>query len=218
MRIQIQLRIVADDNSVISEGEILHLDKGDDRLEVIGLSFDDAKAVLAGIQGGVVTAQAASFLARHRSCDLCGSLLLSKGPGRSRFRTDFGTIALNSTRFHHCSCQPGTAKTFSPLNLLLTERTAPELLYLETRWASLVSYGMTADLLKDVLPIGGTADASTIRRHLHKVAARHEADLSGEQPVEHCHMNIRRNALATQYVSTSPSVLSGVTLNMPLHA
>jgi hypothetical protein len=59
---------------------------------------------------------------------------------------------------------------------------APELLYLETRWASLMSYGMTAELLKDVLPIGGTADASTIRRHLHKVAARHEADLSGEQP------------------------------------
>ena len=64
MRIEIQLRIVADDNSVISEGEILHLDKGDDRLEVIGLSFDEAKAALAGIQGRVVSAQAASFLAR----------------------------------------------------------------------------------------------------------------------------------------------------------
>jgi hypothetical protein len=37
MRIEIQLRIVADDNSVISEGKILHFDKGDDRLEVIGL-------------------------------------------------------------------------------------------------------------------------------------------------------------------------------------
>jgi hypothetical protein len=182
MRIQIQLRIIADDNNVISEGEILHLDKGDDRLEVIGLSFDEAKAALVGIQGGVVTAQAASFLARHRSCDLCGSPLLSKGPGRTRFRTAFGTIALPSPRFHRCRCQPGAAKTFSPLNLLLTERIAPELLYLETRWASLVSYGMTADLLKDVLPIGSTADASTIRRHLHKVATRHEADLSGEQP------------------------------------
>src|ERR671920_604430 len=181
MRIEIQLRIVADDNSVISEGEILHLDKGDDRLEVIGLSFDEAKAALAGIQGGVVTAQAASFLARHRCCDLCGSLLLSKGPGRTRFRTAFGTIALSSPRFHHCPCQPGVAKTFSPLNLLLTERMAPELLYLETRWASLVSYGMTAELLKDVLPIGGTADASTIRRHLHKVAGRHDADLSDKQ-------------------------------------
>jgi hypothetical protein len=76
MRIEIQLRIVADDNSVISDGEIVHFDKSDDQLEVIGLSFDEAKAALASIQGG--TAQAASFLARHRSCDLCGSLLLSK--------------------------------------------------------------------------------------------------------------------------------------------
>jgi hypothetical protein len=182
MRIQIQLRIVGDDSSVISEGEILHLDKGDDRLEVVGLAFDEAKAILAGIQGGVVTAQAASFLARHRCCDLCGSPLLSKGPGRTRFRTAFGTIALSSPRFHHCPCQPGAAKTFSPLNLLLTERMAPELLYLETRWASLVSDGMTAELLKDVLPIGGTADASAIRRHLHKVAGRHDADLGDEQP------------------------------------
>ena len=56
MRIEIQLRIVADDDSVISEGEILHLDKGDDRLEGIGLSFDEAKAALVGIQGGMVTA------------------------------------------------------------------------------------------------------------------------------------------------------------------
>src|SRR5687767_7566777 len=182
MRIEIQLRIVADDDRVISEGEILHFDKGDDRLEVIGLSFDEAKAALASIQGGVVTAQAASFLARHRSCDLCGSRLLSKGPGRTRFDTAFATIALSSSRYHCCRCQPGAARTFSPLSLLLTEHMAPELLYLETRWASLVSYGMTAELLKDVLPIGSTADASTIRRHLHKVAARHDADLGDEQP------------------------------------
>ena len=181
MRIQIQLRIVGDDNSVISESEILQFDKGDDRLEVIGLSFDEAKAALVGIQGGVVTAQAASFLARHRSCDRCGSLLLSKGPGQTRFRTAFGTIALPSPRFHCCRCQPGAGQDLRPLNLHLTERIAPELLYLETRWASLLSYGMTVDLLKDVLPIGSTADTSTIRRHLHKVAARHEADLSGEQ-------------------------------------
>src|SRR3954467_6335082 len=128
MRIQIQLRIIADDDSVISEGEILHFDKGDDRLEVIGLSFDEAKAALAGIQAGVVTAQAASFLARRRSCDLCGSLLLSKGRCRIQFRTAFGTIALVSPRFHRCPCQPSVPKSFSPLTRLLTERIAPELL------------------------------------------------------------------------------------------
>ena len=110
MRIEIQLRIVGDDNSLISADEVLHFDKSDDRVEVIGLSFGDAKAVLAAIQERVVTAQAASFLARHRSCDLCGSPLLSKGPGRTRFRTAFGTIVLSSPRFHHCPCQPGAAR------------------------------------------------------------------------------------------------------------
>lgn len=35
-------------DSVISKGKILHFDKGDDRLEVIGLSFDEAKAALVG--------------------------------------------------------------------------------------------------------------------------------------------------------------------------
>src|SRR4051812_11983946 len=76
---------------------------------------------------------------------------------------------------------PTASKTFSPLGELFTERTAPELLYLETRWASLFPFGLTAQLLNEVLPIGSTANACTIRRHLHKVAARHDADLGGEQ-------------------------------------
>ena len=183
MRIEIQLRIVGDDNSVISADEVLHFDKSDDRVEAIGLSFGDAKAVLAAIQERVVTAQAASFLARHRCCNRCGRALLSKGPGRIQFRTAFGIIPLNSPRFYRCRCQPSASKTFSPLGELFTEHTAPELLYLETKWASLVSFGLTAQLLKEVLPVGSTANAGTIRRHLHKVAARHEADLGSEQPV-----------------------------------
>jgi hypothetical protein len=183
MRIEIQLRIVGDDNSVISADEVLHFDKSDDRVEAIGLSFGDAKAVLATIQERVVTAQAASFLARHRCCNRCGRALLSKGPGRIQFRTAFGTIPLNSPRFYRCRCQPSASKTFGPLSELFTEHTAPELVYLETKWASLLSYGMTAQLLKEVLPVGSTANACTIRRHLHRIAARHEADLGSEQPV-----------------------------------
>jgi hypothetical protein len=97
-----------------------------------------------------------------------------------------------SPRFSHCPCRPATAKTFSPLTLLFTERTAPELLYLETRSASLISYGMTTDLLTDILPSGGTVDASTIRRHLHKVAARHEADLGSRATSRQCGQSGRR--------------------------
>ena len=81
---------------MISADEVLHLDKGDDRLEAIGLSLSEAKAVLVGLQERVVTAQAASFLARHRCCNRCGRALLSKGSGRIQFRTAFGTIPLVS--------------------------------------------------------------------------------------------------------------------------
>src|SRR4051794_6481130 len=40
MRIEIQLRIVGDDDSVISVDKVLHLDKSDDRLEAVGLSLN----------------------------------------------------------------------------------------------------------------------------------------------------------------------------------
>jgi hypothetical protein len=182
MRVQIQLRIVTDDDTVLSEDVIACFDKGDDQLEEIGLSLEQAKAVLAGAQVSLVAAQAASFLTRHRDCQHCGRHLQSKGRCRLLFRTAFGTIPLVSPRVHRCACQPAGSKTLSPLTALFTEHTAPELLYLETRWASLMSFGLTAGLLKDVLPVDVRTNAATIRNHLHKVALRQEAELGDERP------------------------------------
>ena len=41
---------------------------------------------------------------------------------------------------------------------------------------------MTAALLKDVLPVAGTTNPETVRQHLHKVAARQDADLGTSEP------------------------------------
>jgi hypothetical protein len=70
---------------------------------------------------------------------------------------------------------------FRPLNLLLTEPTAPELLFMETKWASLVSYGLTAQALKDFLPMDATLNATTIQHHALVVAQRCEDELGDEQ-------------------------------------
>jgi hypothetical protein len=94
----------------------------------------------------------------------------------------FGNVTLSSPRFYRCGCQPGNSRTFSPLTELFTERTAPELLYLESRWASLISFGMTAALLRDVLPVAGTTNPETVRQHLYRVANRHDADIGTSQP------------------------------------
>jgi hypothetical protein len=75
-------------------------------------------------------------------------------------------------------------KSFSPLAAALPDRALPERLYLESKWASLVSYGVTARLLEDVLPLDGHVNANGIRRHTHRVARRCEGDLLAEQDTE----------------------------------
>ena len=71
--------------------------------------------------------------------------------------------------------------TFRPLNTLLTEPVAPELLFMETKWASLVSYGLTAQALKDFLPVDATLNAATIQHHALAVAQRCEDEPGEEQ-------------------------------------
>jgi hypothetical protein len=182
MRFEIQLRVVADDGRLIQDHEALVLDKADTRLEAIGLSLAEGKTLLHRLQQRIVAAQAGSFVDRCRRCSECGCPLRSKGRGTLLFRSAFGDVPVASPRFHRCTCRAANSKTFSPLTRLFTEHTAPELLYLESKWASLVSYGLTVDLLKEVLPMRATTNAETIRRHLHQVAARTDAELGDEQP------------------------------------
>ena len=82
---------------------------------------------------------------------------------------------------HHCVCRPHETKTFSPLAELLPDHTLPELLFLETKWASLMSYGMTSKLLQDVLPIEEPVNTFTIRQRAADVAERLEQELGDEQ-------------------------------------
>src|SRR6186997_478039 len=180
VHVHLQLRIVGDDGTIFTDSEILRLEKSDHQLEAVGLSIGESKTLQRCLQQHIVTAQAAAFVSRHRCCPACGRQLCSKGKYPIVFRTVFGNVTLSSPRFHRCGCHPADSQTFSPLTELFTEHTAPELLYLETRWGSLVSFGLTAALLKDVLPVAGTTNPETVRQHLHKVAARHEADLGGE--------------------------------------
>ena len=76
----------------------------------------------------------------------------------------------------HCHCQPRRTATFSPLTSLLTEHTSPELLFMETKWSSLVSYGMSVKALRDFLPVDEKLNPDTVRNDTLKVAQRCEAD------------------------------------------
>jgi hypothetical protein len=58
----------------------------------------------------------------------------------------------------------------SPLVKLLPEHSAPELVYLESKWSSLVSYGLTVKALRDFSPIDARLSATSVRRNTLRVA------------------------------------------------
>jgi len=97
------------------------------------------------------------------------------------YRTVFGKLTLPSPRWYTCRCQTTEPRSFSPLAELLQEHTAPELLYLEAKFAALMSYGVTVDVLGEILPIGAQLNATTVQRHLLRVAERVEQELGEEQ-------------------------------------
>ncbi len=147
----------------------------------LGLNVAEAKSLLGTIQATLVTAQATAWTKQHRRCEECGTQLHHKGHHDIVVRTLFGKMSVRSPRFHHCTCD-GTARgSFSPLAELLRERHTPELEYLQTKWASLMSYGMTLGLLRDVLPISEDLSTTAIRRSVERAAQRLDNELGDER-------------------------------------
>jgi hypothetical protein len=63
----------------------------------------------------------------------------------------------------------------------LNGRASPEMLYLETKWASLIPFARTTDLLKEVLPVANSVNPETVRNHLQLTAERIEQELGEER-------------------------------------
>jgi hypothetical protein len=181
MRFKVQLVVCAEDGQEDTVHEMTVLDKACQRIEHLGLTLAEAKQLLTTLQHHLVEQQACAFVEAHTQCADCGKALGVKGHDTRNLRTLFGTVTLTSPRLYHCRCQLRQTTTFRPLNALLTDAVAPELLFMETKWASLVSYGLTAQALKDFLPVDATLNATTVQNHTLAVAQRCENELGEEQ-------------------------------------
>jgi len=181
MKIKIQITVESDDGQLNVAQEVGHLDRGTLRPETLGLTLAEARSILAGIEQTVVEQQAAEFMAQQRTCSHCGHERPCKGRHHIVFRTPFGKLRLESSRLYDCQCESDGRTSFSPLAELLQERSSPELVYLETKFAALVSYGLTVELLKEVLPISQELSTTAIRQRVRRTAQRLEDELGEEQ-------------------------------------
>lgn len=145
----------------------------------LGLTLQEEKDISYGIQQAMTSMQVKDFIKEQRTCSECGKKRTIDGYHHLNYRTLFGKLILKSPRLNECICKTSKRISFSPLPLLLTERTSPELSYLEAKWSSLMSYGMTVKLLEEVLPIN--IGVSSVFNNAHKVANRLEQELGKEQ-------------------------------------
>src|SRR5262244_2335203 len=181
MRVKLQLVMCSDEGQEETVTDVITLDKNHRCIEHLGLTLEEAKQLLSTLQRHLLQHQVDAFLDTCFTCAACGALLKMKAHASRSFRTLFGTFTLDSPRLEHCDCTRHKTSSFRPLSALLPESVAPELLYMEAKWSSLVSYGMSLDALKDFLPLEVTLDVKTVRYDTLKVAKRLEAELDEEQ-------------------------------------
>ena len=186
MKIKVQVVIEHDnETSETIVEEIGCLERGMPSLETLGLTLAEGKNILARLQEQVVKQQVRKHVQQFQVCEHCQQSRRRNGRQQITYRTLFGMLKLSGQRYYHCSCQPQENKSFSPIASLVTERTAPEFRYLQAKWASLMSYGLTVKLLEEVLPL--SANTAATFRSTHAVAEKLESELGEEQ-----HMFIER--------------------------
>ena len=179
MQVKVQVITLSDDGEE-SLQEVACVERDELTPASLGLAIADSKAILQGIQTVVVEWQMHEYLNSQRHCSQCGKLRHRKGSHHIVFRTVLATCRWKVPVSLIVPVSP-MRPSFSPLAELLPEHTTPELLYLETKWASLSSYGISVKLLQDVLPFDEPLEAVTIRNHVCTLAERLEDELGDEQ-------------------------------------
>lgn len=183
MKFKVQLVIESESGDIQSTQEVAQIEKGNLQPENLGLTLAQAKELLLQTQRSIASQQIAQYQKQQELCSHCDQKLRHKDKRTIIYRTPFGKLQLQSQRLFHCSCTEQSTRTFNPLAKLLKERTSPELLYLESKFASLMSYGLSSKLLQEVLPIEGKINPTSIRNNLHALGKQLESELPEEAGV-----------------------------------
>ena len=159
------------------ETQVLVLSREELTPDTLGLHLGEAHELLGAIQEALVNAQVTRALDQHRHCPECGTAFRRKDIKKIQLTTLCGVVVVDSPRYRSCPCRARDSATFSPLSAALTEHTTPETVYMQARFAAVMSYGQAAALLGEVFPLGRTLHAAGVREQTHRVAARVDNEL-----------------------------------------
>ena len=188
MKFKLQLVCEIAENEAISTEDIFAFEKEFDSFESIGMSLAESKDMLKSLQQNIIEKQLGAFIKRKGL-----QKLRKKGSYVVKLKTLFGDISFKSPRYY--SPESAEQKTYSPLKELLPQHTTPELLFIETKWACLIPFEKTANLLKDLLPVSETLSGTTIQNNLYDLVMIQEKEIGEEQFMFDCGSINERRAL-----------------------
>src|SRR5260370_2268033 len=120
-------------------------------------------------------------LEQRRTCLHRGRRHTAKDSGSTHVKTLFGPVNVPNPRWNRRACQTQGPQTFRPTAAWLQGRASVEMLYLESKWASLIPFAKVTDLQTEVLPIGNSTNHESVRIHLQATAERIEQELGRER-------------------------------------
>jgi len=130
----------------------------------LGLTLAEGKLLLAGVQQGVVAAQADGHAMRP-ACQSCGGRCHVKDWRLHRIATLFGEVRVQLPRFLCAGC----GHTETGLSWPSHCRSTPELDQLRARVSALMPFRVAAEVLVHLLPIDAGMSPETLRSHTLRV-------------------------------------------------
>jgi hypothetical protein len=141
----------------------------------LGLTLQDGKAILNGIEQDIVQTQVDLQSGCSRACVHCQQPQRVKDMRKRRLDTVFGRVTVRCRRFVRCTCRGGKARNLWPLAHwaeLGMKRSTPERTYLLSEWGSKLPYRKAAELLEELMPASNARlSHRSVRRHTLSVGA-----------------------------------------------
>src|ERR1700761_7562877 len=153
-------------------------------LDPLGLTLNDGKTLLAGVQRHLVQARGAEYSALRHRCSHCQSLRPLKDTRARRLNSLFGTIEVAAPRFKPCRCAIKVGSPLSPASERIPDRCTLEYERTLAKLGAWLPYRRARQFLAEFFPIGDDSPwHETIRRRTAKVGAGLEREtLSRAKP------------------------------------
>lgn len=146
----------------------------------LGLFLGEARDLCSALQSLAITEQVNELVATMMRCPACSHCLGVKDQKQVVYRTAFGKASLPSPRLYsrcaHCGHRARVTETFSPMASALPERSHPQWIWLQTRFASVMSYSLARTFLAQSFAGAQQLPATSIRANVQRIGARLEAE------------------------------------------